>query len=273
MIDYSKSIAFSRGILNQLNSFLSKIGQGRLFFVWHYNPKGFEKQANPKLNFLTMMLNINSLFFDCMPWFLCTKPNQTGKCLGDIIKDMTSIDYKDVKEQVITINQLRNRLCHNTSKFDFEVINEVFGQINSSITIKDWLSLNCDDELWEACINYFLPPIDKYFNNLLDYFKKNAVSNFTYDENDWNVILKSSYNDEDFINNIKLYILPDLYDLRKADNKMRVNIDKKVQIKKWRNILNYSNISPQIAKNDLCGKKIDFIRPEKYFLYIIQTIV
>ena len=85
MIDYSKSIAFSKGILNQLNSFLSKIGQGRLFFVWHYNPKGFEKQANPKLNFLTMMLNINSLFFDCMPCFLCTKPNQTGICLGDII--------------------------------------------------------------------------------------------------------------------------------------------------------------------------------------------
>lgn len=273
MIDYSNSVAFNRGILNQLNSFLSKIGQGRLFFVWHYNPKGFDEQASPKLNFFTMMLNINSLFYDCMPWFLCKNQNKIGKCLGDIIKDMTSIDYKDVKEQVVKINQLRNRLCHNTSMFDFEVINEIFCQIDSTITIKDWLSFNFDNELWETCINYFLNPINTYFNTLLEYFKTNSASNLNYDESEWNTILKSSYNNDDFITNIKLYILPDLYDLKKADKKMYVNKDKKLQIRKWNNSLNNFNISSQIAQNDICGQNREFIRPERYFLYIIQSIL
>lgn len=274
MIDYSNSIAFSKTKLNLLNSFLAKIGKGRLFFVWHYSPKNYDASMSYKLNFLTMLLNICSLFYDCMPWFLCTKPNTIKKNLGDIINDITSIDYSDLKRNVILINQLRNRMCHNTVKKDFEYFQEVFISIDNSLIIKDWLSFNFSDNIWEKCFNYFLRPIDEYFDNILKFFNNENLSVLNYDDDVWNTIISTCYTqDDDFVTSIELLALSDLYNLRKSKNKFSVNGAKSVQIERWKRMLNSDAIRSQALKNNINILSRDEIRPEKFFLSIISALI
>lgn len=274
MIDYSNSIAFSKKKLNLLNSFLAKIGKGRLFFVWHYSPKNYDNSMSYKLNFLTMLLNINSLFYDCMPWFLCTKPNTIKKNLGDIINEITSIDYSDLKRNVILINQLRNQICHNTGKNDFEFIQETFANIDSSLNIKDWVSFNFPDTIWEKCFDYFLTHIDNYFDKILDFFNNTKLSTLMYNDSEWNIILYTCYKqDTDFQNNIKRFVLPDLYNMKKTKNRFSVMSQKSRQIEKWKRILGSDIIPRQILKDNIETKTRNEIRPETYFLSIITSII
>ena len=274
MIDYSNSIAFSKKKLNLLNSFLAKIGKGRLFSVWHYSPKNYDNSMSYKLNFLTMLLNINSLFYDCMPWFLCTKPNTIKKNLGDIINEITSIDYSDLKQNVILINQLRNRVCHNTGKKDFEFIQEIFANIDNSLNIKDWLSFNFPDTIWEKCFDYFLTPIDNYFDNILSFSATTKPSTLNYNDSDWDIILYTCYTqDVNFLDNIKLLIFSDLYDLQKSKDKFCVSQTKSKQIEKWKRRVDSNSINTQILKNKINSMSREEIRPENYFLSVISALI
>ena len=274
MIDYSNSIAFSKTKLKLLNSCLAKIGKGRLFFVWHYFPKNFDNTMGYKFNFITMLLNINSLFWDCMPWFLCKKPNTIRKNLGDIIKEITKIDYCDLNKNITLINQLRNRICHNTGKNDFEFLQEIFANIDNSLCINDWLSFNFPDTIWEKCFDYFLNPIDEYFDNILNFFNSTKPSTLKYNDSEWDIILYTCYKqDLDFQNNIKLIILSDLYDIKKADKKFSVKSQKSKQIELWKRNVDSEKIKNQILKCNITNLPRNDLRPEKYFLSIINSLI
>ena len=186
---------------------------------------------------------------------------------------MTAIDYGELKDRVVNINQLRNLICHNTSRFDYEIINNIFLSIDSSIIITDWISFNTTAAIWEKCFEYFLLPIDNYFKSLLDFMNRTLYSDLSYNDNDWDTILSSHYADNDFINNIALYTLSDLYNYQKSDLKRRVNPDKIKQIKKWKKSLDFDTLRSLVIRNKLNDKKRDEIRPEKYFISLLDSML
>ena len=273
MTDYSKSIAFSNDTLNKLNSCLSKIGNGRLFFASHYSPKSFDMQMSCKLNFITMLLNISMLFYDCMPWFL-KRDKPMHKNLGDLIKEITSIDYSEVKKCICNIHDLRNGICHNTT--DYYVIN---GILDSQMGKKeDWGTFNPSDDEWEVFFKQLIGPIDDYFakvyNELNMPEKNEKLTDKRWREIDtaWDELLTFYYTyDSSFINSIKSNVLPAVYDFEKEKHKgsdvsRKIHTNKEKQVSKWiKYDFKNDNLEKLIQKNPLCVLPPKNIMPEKYF--------
>lgn len=266
----NKSIAFSREKINKINSYLSKIGNGKLFLVKNYYPKPFEQDDSLlKLNFVIMLTNISSLFYDCMPWFFSKDSNTTNCDESMILEKITNIHYSDLKDQVFKIKKIRNIICHNTMPQDYSYISCFLNNYNISKSIKTWSDFQLRKEEWEICINNILSPIDTYFDSLLSFLETAKLSEIIYNEASWFEILKQAYQDTNFLDYLCPRIFNNVYDIKFSSNPRSVNQKKERQINLWKRQIINQEIASAVGVVDFSKRSKTDIYPEKLLFNII----
>lgn len=236
MVDLNKSIAFSREKINRLNSCLSKIGNKSLFFVKNYNPKPFSDNLKSSECFILLSaINLNALFYDCLYWFFNSNQNISGKDLSLILKEITNIDFEEIKSKSSIINKIRNSLCHNSTTENFNTITKYLNEAGIDIEIKKWNDLSLEESNLNLFIQYYITPFDNYFDSLIKFFDNSTPSKLTYNENTWITILKSAYLNQQFLEFNLPRILFTVYDYILVTDESKVLKNKEKQIKIWLN--------------------------------------
>lgn len=153
------SICFSFFPANALNSKAKKIDP-RLYLFAYYEPKPFIKEESPRVQFITAVINLYSLLWDCGPFVhKSLLQNSKGRPKENILPD---IEWGEKKHMVFRcrgfaniISHFRSIICHNNSE-KFPLSREHVEVANGWIRRK--CRMNCSyDELtqddWKTMLN------------------------------------------------------------------------------------------------------------------------
>lgn len=174
----NKSIAFSADFANELNKKAAQI-DGRLFMFAYYEPKQCEGET-PHFKFMTAVLNLYGLLWDCAPFILhkllhepdyLIVPSQASNA-----RKKNSQIPNHAKNFALFIESFRSYYAHNNSrKF---LLNEKKNEYT-----KKWLSLTtgCEyevgpntEEQWQKALDSVLYNANIFVNNMklcLEYVK------------------------------------------------------------------------------------------------------
>lgn len=129
-MDYEKSICFSPDIPERLNEKAFLLDK-RLYLFAYYEPKEYIEKESYRSKFITAIVNLYGLFWDCCPFM--RKLLESGNSI--LLTNWTQIqrDFQNLRN---TISAFRSIFCHNNS--DIYPLNEVHFEL-----AEQWIFSQC----------------------------------------------------------------------------------------------------------------------------------
>lgn len=139
-MDYKNSICFSPDFAEQLNMKAFAINN-RLFLFAYYEPKEYVSTETFRSRFLTAVVNLYGLFWDCCPFM--HKLLETHNSI--LLNDRTRIKDEFIQLRSI-VGAFRGIFCHNNS--DIYPLNA-----ENYDTVESWISIQCGSSLAISDLN------------------------------------------------------------------------------------------------------------------------
>lgn len=108
-MDYTESICFSAAPAEMLNKKAFQLSRNLYMFAY-YDPKPYCENESSRSKFLTAIINLYGLFWDCGPFFFKLLYSQDSILISDWIRVQTRADF--LKR---CISAFRSVYCHNNS--------------------------------------------------------------------------------------------------------------------------------------------------------------
>ena len=161
-MDYEKSICFSPDPADQLNEKAFSIDKGLYLFA-HYEPKHYLPAESFRSRFLTAVVNLYGLFWDCCPFM---------QKLLETPDSILLLDWTRIRKEFIRLRSgvgaFRSIFCHNNTTA--LPLNEENCEIAQAwIEIEGGIDLTIDDleeEHWEKLLQVLAGKADSFTKDL-----------------------------------------------------------------------------------------------------------
>lgn len=163
-MDYKKSICFSPDLAEQLNRKAFSI-DNRLFLFAYYEPKEYASTETFRSRFLTAVINLYGLFWDCCPFM--QKLLETSNSI--LLYDWTRIKNEFIQLRSV-VGAFRGIFCHNNS--DIYPLN-----VENCDIAEMWIEDQCgvglaisdlDESHWEKLLQALVNNAESFLGDLKD---------------------------------------------------------------------------------------------------------
>lgn len=159
---YDDSICFSPDKAEQLNGKSFTLDK-RVYLFAYYEPTEYKDTESFRSNFMTAVINLYGLFWDCCPF------------MRKILKSKNSIlfyDWKRIQREYdklsSTVSAWRSIFCHNNSDiFPLNAVNYVVAEAWTNEHCRSDLALcNLEESQWEILLNALMQMADEFIADL-----------------------------------------------------------------------------------------------------------